>query len=48
LGIWKYLSLEIFINSFLRLNIVNPAGVETEFQMYICTTLSVLQHQAWN
>jgi len=42
--------LEVFIfanNSFLRLNIVNPS-VETEFQMQICTTLSVLQHQAWN
>jgi len=24
------------------------SGVETGFQMHICTTLSVLQHQAWN
>ena len=28
LGVSKYLSLEIFINSFLRLNIVNPAKLQ--------------------
>jgi len=47
LGVWKYLPCAN--NSFLRLGIVNPS-VETEFQMHILiyTTLSILQHQAWN